>query len=62
MAWPVFDDIDRGNAPKVLAVGLKDTPVHPKLAAAHLEVRAVCRRTPECSTTSRHAARRCSPG
>ncbi|MFF9374260.1 CHAT domain-containing protein [Streptomyces griseoluteus] len=29
------------DTPEVLAVGLKDTPGHPKLAAAHLEVRAV---------------------
>ncbi|NBM16220.1 CHAT domain-containing protein [Streptomyces sp. GC420] len=38
-----------GSAPKVLAVGIKDTPGHPKLAAAHLEVQAVCRWAPNAA-------------
>jgi CHAT domain len=47
-----------GNAPKVLAVGLKDTPGHPKLAAAHLEVQAVCRWAPEAAVLRDEQARR----
>ncbi|MET9090985.1 CHAT domain-containing protein [Streptomyces cyaneofuscatus] len=38
-----------GNAPKVLAVGLKNTPGQPKLAGAHLEVEAVCRWAPHAT-------------
>ncbi|MFF2718772.1 CHAT domain-containing protein [Streptomyces sp. NPDC058011] len=40
-------DTTLGNAPKVLAVGLKNTPGQPKLAGACLEVDAVCRWAPD---------------
>ncbi|WP_216590178.1 CHAT domain-containing protein [Streptomyces brasiliscabiei] len=42
-------DTALGNDPEVLAVGLKDTPGHPKLAAAHLEVQAVRRWAPRAA-------------
>ncbi|MFD5985322.1 CHAT domain-containing protein [Streptomyces cyaneofuscatus] len=42
-------DTTLGNAPKVLAVGLKNTPGEAKLAGAHLEVDAVCRWAPDAT-------------
>ncbi|MEW1645445.1 CHAT domain-containing protein [Streptomyces sp. NPDC091219] len=51
-------DTALGHAPKVLAVGLKDTPGHPKLAAAHLEVQAVRRWAPDAAVLHDEQARR----